>query len=151
MWIISWLERGDTNGIIIAVVRNNEILITTEGSNWESPSVVRVEFSDVFDVDAQLLWRCPWWFFGCRGEVTTWLVIRLRFRWFHTLSIMDKMPHDVFFWWWNFFISIGICESWPRIVITIFNNLVTSVSHQEACFFTEVPYRGLQTRDTVGN
>ena len=151
MWILSWLKRGDKNGVRITVVHNHEILIATVWTNWESSSVFRVEFSDVLDVNAQFLWLWPWWFLGCRGGVTMWLVIQIRFCWSHTLSTLDKISHDIFVRQWTKFSSIVVGDSWTRILITIFNSTETSVLHQEACYWMEVPYQGLNTWEVLGN
>ena len=142
--IITWLERGDKDGIRITAIHNPKVFIATAGKNWGSPSVVRVYFSDVldecnsFDVSR---WFYRWW-----GGVT---IIYSRFCWLHTLSRLDKISHDGFSQKWIFFSKIGVNWSWPKGVIAVFNSSEPSVLHWEALFCMEWPYQGLNTWGVV--
>ena len=57
-------------GIRIKVVWNHELLIATAITNWESPTIVRVKFSDVICVDVELLIRFAWLSYRLQGGVT---------------------------------------------------------------------------------
>ena len=152
MWIFLWCEKGDKNGVRIELVRKNEILISTAGNNWESLSVVSVQFTDVLNADVQFIWLFTW-FFGCwfgSVQVTMWSVIRLRFCWSHDLSSMENMSHDSFICWWKKISRIGIGESWSIIVITISNSMDPSVSYPKSYSCMEVPDQGLHNGEVVG-
>ena len=55
------LEGDDKDGIRNTVVCENSVLIAYAGNNWESSSIVRVQFDDVLYVDVESTRWFAWW------------------------------------------------------------------------------------------
>jgi hypothetical protein len=50
------------NEVAVCMIGDHDILIAGAGFDWESASVVRVEFADGIDVDVDFTgWRLHWW------------------------------------------------------------------------------------------
>ena len=58
------LEGYDKDGVRITVVRNHEVLIATAGTNWESSSIISVQFAYVLYVDVEFPRRFAWWYYS---------------------------------------------------------------------------------------